>query len=154
MTRQPNPAHLALAELEKRLKVDGKNLTVITQNIDELHRRAGSENLIELHGNLFKTLCTKCQSVDTNHDFPICAALEDRERPEPDAIGSDIPIADLPHCKKENCNGLLRPYVVWFGESVPQETLEKAKQTLESCDLCLVVSSVKHSNFTVCNGSF
>ena len=73
--KHPNPAHLALAEAEKRLKSEGKKLVVITQNIDELHRRAGTENLIELHGSLFRTLCTNCHEITTNNQSPICEAL-------------------------------------------------------------------------------
>ena len=73
--KHPNPAHIAIAEAEKRLKSEGKKLVVITQNIDELHRRAGTENLIELHGSLFRTLCTNCQEVADNRESPICEAL-------------------------------------------------------------------------------
>lgn len=71
-------AHIAIAECEKRLKSEGRRVVVITQNIDELHRKAGSENIIELHGSLFQTKCTKCLNVSPNYDSPICSALKDK----------------------------------------------------------------------------
>ena len=74
-----NPAaHTALAELEKRLKPQGRKVIVITQNIDRLHHRAGSEDVIELHGSLFHTRCTKCGDVRENKDSPIVPALKDK----------------------------------------------------------------------------
>lgn len=57
------------------MKDQGKRVVVITQNVDELHRRAGTENLIELHGSLFKTICIKCWHECSNYDSPICEAL-------------------------------------------------------------------------------
>ncbi len=114
-TKDANEAHKALAEAEKRLANEGRRLVVITQNIDELHRRAGSDNVIELHGTLFKTQCTKCGDIAVNKDSPIVPALKDKGSPDPEVMDSKIPITDLPHCVKCQ-NGLLRPYVVWFGE--------------------------------------
>ena len=61
--------------MKKRLKAEGKKLVVITQNIDELHRRAGTENLIELHGSLFRVICTSCRDLTINNESPICEAL-------------------------------------------------------------------------------
>ena len=114
LTKQPNEAHKALAETEKRLANEGRSLVVITQNIDELHRRAGSDNVIELHGTLFKTQCTKCGDIAVNRESPIVPALKGEGSPDPGVMDSKIPVRDLPHCMK--CAGLLRPYVVWFGE--------------------------------------
>ena len=71
-------AHYAIADCEKRFKSEGKKLTVVTQNIDELHRAAGSVNIIELHGSLFRTRCLKCEEVTENRDSPICKALKDK----------------------------------------------------------------------------
>ena len=68
-------AHKAIAELEHRMTKEGRHVSVITQNIDELHQRAGSLNILELHGSLFKTRCLKCKKVEPNHDRPICEAL-------------------------------------------------------------------------------
>ncbi|MEQ2223608.1 NAD-dependent protein deacylase sirtuin-5A, mitochondrial, partial [Ilyodon furcidens] len=78
LTKNPNPAHLAIAECEERLGQQGRKVTVITQNIDELHRRAGSKNLLEIHGSLFKTRCMMCGHEEANYKSPICAALEGR----------------------------------------------------------------------------
>ncbi|XP_054165334.1 NAD-dependent protein deacylase-like [Oppia nitens] len=138
-TKIPNEAHTALAETEKRLANEGKRLVVITQNIDELHRRAGSDNVIELHGTLFKTQCTKCGDVTVNRNSPIVPALKDKGNPDPNAMDSKIPIKELPHCGK--CNGLLRPYVVWFGEPLDPNVLEAAQTELDKCDLCLVIGT-------------
>ncbi len=70
-----NKAHKAIAEFEHRLANEGRYVSVITQNIDELHQRAGSVNICELHGSLFKTRCLKCKNIEPNHDSPICEAL-------------------------------------------------------------------------------
>ncbi|XP_047528854.1 NAD-dependent protein deacylase-like [Vanessa atalanta] len=137
---QPNAGHIAIAKFEMKYGVE-KKVTVITQNVDGLHERAGTKNLIELHGNLFKTRCTKCKEVLANTDIPICEALANRGAPDANIVGSDIPIKSLPHCKKENCSGLLRPHIIWFGESLEPAILEKAGEAMESCDVCLVVGT-------------
>jgi len=111
------------------------------QNIDGLHKRAGSSNIIELHGNLFKTRCTKCGDVSVNTDSPICEALRDRGAPNQEATSSRIPVSELPKCKKDGCGGLLRPHVVWFGECLDSDVLDAAGKHLEKCDLCLVVGT-------------
>jgi NAD-dependent deacetylase len=105
---QPNPGHLALAALEKRVP----KFTLITQNVDSLHQRAGSQEIIELHGNLARTKC-----------FAENVAVESW----PDT--GDIP----PHCP--NCGGLLRPDVVWFGEMLPVEALHNAMRAARQCDI-------------------
>lgn len=138
-SKHPNPAHIAIAELEKRFKPQGRTVTVITQNIDELHRRAGSANILELHGSLFKTRCTDCEKVLENFDSPICPALKDKGSPSPDASDATIPLAELPTCKK--CGGLLRPHVVWFGESLDTAVTDAASDAMAECDLCLLVGT-------------
>ena len=140
-SKHPNPAYTAIADIEKRFSEEGKQVVVITQNIDGLHKRAGSSNILELHGNLFKVRCTKCHSVEINEDSPICEALRDRGAPEPDAVSARIPVEDLPRCTKAGCGGLLRPHVVWFGESLDGHVLVAADEHLDSCDLCLVVGT-------------
>ena len=67
--------HIALAQTEELLKKEGRRLTIITQNIDGLHQRAGSKDVIELHGSLYKTLCQKCSDIAVNMDSPICPSL-------------------------------------------------------------------------------
>ncbi|XP_059143435.1 NAD-dependent protein deacylase sirtuin-5, mitochondrial-like isoform X2 [Physella acuta] len=140
-SKKPNPAHIAIAECEKRLKEQGRKVVVITQNIDELHKTAGSENILELHGNLFTTRCTKCNDVKKNHDSPICPALAGKGEPNPECQDAKIPVDKLPMCKKDNCKGLLRPHVVWFGEGLDPDVLDQAHQELGACDLCLVVGT-------------
>ena len=140
-SKHPNPAHTAIADIEKRFADEGKKVVVITQNIDGLHKRSGSNNILELHGNLFKVRCIKCRMVVVNNDSPICEALRDRGAPEPDAVSARIPVEDLPRCTKPGCGGLLRPHVVWFGESLDGEVLEAADNHLDNCDLCLVVGT-------------
>jgi len=118
LSKSPNPAHLAIAECAERLKAEGRHLRVITQNIDELHTTAGTKDLLELHGSLFRVRCLECDEVTENRDSPICKALEGRGAPDPDAFAARIPEKDLPRCKKPSCGGLLRPHVVWFGEGL------------------------------------
>ena len=105
---QPNPAHLALAEMEKRLP----HFRLITQNVDGLHQRAGSRNVIELHGNITRT---KCFDEGT-----IISSWRDT---------GEIP----PKCP--NCGGLLRPDVVWFEEPMPEAEMELAMQASTRCDI-------------------
>lgn len=71
-------AHVVLAKYEKLCKQEGRHFDIITQNIDGLHQKAGSQNVLELHGALRKVVCTKCKKVDVNNDSPICEALQDR----------------------------------------------------------------------------
>jgi len=137
-TKQPNSGHLALVEAEKQFEREGRKFSIITQNVDRLHLRAGSRNLIEMHGNLFTTRCTSCGSVEENNDSPICEALRNRGAPD-QTTGSEIPIKDLPSCC--HCQSLLRPQVVWFGEPIGSDVMQKINQELENCDLFLVVGT-------------
>ena len=123
LSKHPNPAHIAIANAEKRFKEQGKRMIVITQNIDELHRKAGTENLLELHGSLFRTLCTNCMDVAVNYDSPICEALRGHGAPDPNAKAASIQVDDLPLCKR--CHGLLRPAVIWFGESLDEDIMNQ-----------------------------
>ncbi|CAG2200598.1 SIR2L5 [Mytilus edulis] len=141
VTKLPNKAHIAIAECEKRLKSQGRRVVVITQNIDELHKRAGSENILEMHGSLFKIRCTKCQDVTANTDSPICPALAGKGAPDFEADEDNIPLDELPRCKKAGCGGLMRPHVVWFGEALDPSILAKAEEELEKCDLCLLIGT-------------
>ena len=139
LTKSFNPAHTALADLEKRLKNEGKEFTLLTQNIDRLHQAAGAQNVVELHGSLFMTRCLSCGVVKENRDSPICVSLKDKGAPDPDAKSASIPIDQLPRCT--GCSGLLRPHVVWFGESLDNEVMQKANSVMDECDLFLVVGT-------------
>ncbi|XP_074063765.1 NAD-dependent protein deacylase sirtuin-5, mitochondrial [Macrotis lagotis] len=141
LKKEPNPAHIAIAECEARLGVQGRRVVVITQNIDELHRRAGTKNLLELHGSLFKTRCISCGNVAENYKSPICPALEGKGAPEPDIQDAQIPFENLPRCEEKGCNGPLRPHVVWFGENLDPNVLDEVNRELDACDLCLVVGT-------------
>jgi len=118
---QPNRAHHAIVELEKM----GKLSSVVTQNVDNLHQKAGnSQHLIyELHGNMQRIVCLKCHKR-----YPMEIAKQDV--PSPDFVLS---------C--ESCNGILKPDVVLFGEMLPQDVLARATQEARSCDLLIVIGS-------------
>ena len=105
---EPNPGHLALVALESKVP----RFTLITQNVDGLHERAGSQNIIELHGNIMRTKC-----------FDNGRLLN--SWPETD----DVP----PRCP--HCGGMLRPDVVWFGESLPYDALATAVANAQACDI-------------------
>ena len=108
----PNQGHKAVAELEKFAKV-----VVLTQNIDGLHQRAGSSEVLELHGSIVKIKCTVC-------DFKDEIMTEFGEIP--------------PLCK---CGNMLRPDVVWFGESLPQDVWQKAIILASQCDLMIIAGT-------------
>ncbi|XP_066862841.1 NAD-dependent protein deacylase sirtuin-5, mitochondrial isoform X1 [Kogia breviceps] len=95
-SKEPNAGHLAIAECEARLGRQGRRVAVITQNIDELHRKAGTKNLLEIHGSLFKTRCTSCGVVAENYKSPICPALSGKGAPEPETQDARIPVEKLP----------------------------------------------------------
>ena len=115
---KPNAAHQALAELEKA----APSLTVITQNIDGLHQTAGSSSVIELHGTSRKFLCQEC-----GMEYSMDQAFEKAEAENP------------PHCTE--CAGILRPAVVFFGESLDPLVLDEAYQEAGRCDFLLAVGS-------------
>jgi NAD-dependent protein deacetylase/lipoamidase len=108
---QPNAGHRALARLESA----GAQFALITQNVDGLHRAAGSRNVIELHGSIWRLRCLDCAREMENREAPL------REIP--------------PRCA---CGGLLRPGVVWFGEALPADAIERAVHAARECDVFLV----------------
>ncbi|KIM80664.1 hypothetical protein PILCRDRAFT_9477 [Piloderma croceum F 1598] len=149
----PNAAHLALAVLSipEHLKVvapSATKFTLVTQNVDGLSARAfreacptgGELPLFEMHGRLFETVCTACKDRMANFDSPICPALGGTEElVEKYTKEPDIPLENLPRCQKPNCNGLLRPGVVWFDE-IPHH-LEEINKIVDEADLALVVGT-------------
>lgn len=112
--KKPNPAHHALVELERRVD----NFWLMTQNVDGLHPSAGTQRLSEIHGNIWKVRCTQCGRVTANRD---------------------VPIAILPECS--TCRGLLRPHIVWFGESLDPEDLQKSFESLQTCEVLLIIGT-------------
>ncbi len=111
---QPNPGHLALVKMEETVP----QLTLITQNVDGLHQRAGSRNIIELHGSIIRTKC-----FDQGHIVTSWAATD------------EVP----PRCPQ--CDSLLRPDVVWFGEGLAYDALSAAISAAQNCDLFLAVGT-------------
>lgn len=118
---KPNPAHIALAELENM----GKLSCVITQNVDELHQKAGNKNVIELHGSLSKAKCVQCEAL-----YNFQEVLEEIRKGL-----IEIP----PRCRI--CNGILKSSGVAFGEPLPRKALKKAQLEALACDVMLVVGS-------------
>jgi len=142
---RPNPCHLALARLESLSVIRG----VITQNVDGLHHAAGSRNVVELHGSLSRVRCMACHATsgrhivqarlhDLNPDF---APGADRPAPDGDAELPDSVHAEfrVPACLR--CGGILKPDVVFFGESVPRARVEEAWRTFEAGTRLLVLGS-------------
>ncbi len=111
---QPNAAHKALVSLEERMP----EFVLLTQNIDGLHQAAGSRAVVELHGNIWWVRCSRC-GVKT----------EDRR----------VPVPYPPLC--EACGAMMRPDVVWFGESLDPYVLQKAYGKMERCDVMLVIGT-------------
>ena len=111
---KPNAGHNALVTLEYATK----QFTLVTQNVDGLHRLAGNTDPVEMHGSLWQVRCTQCGMISENRDTPM-----------------EIP----PRCK--SCHGLLRPNVVWFGEPLDQQLLGNIYQVLEKADAMLVVGT-------------
>ncbi|KAK9700664.1 hypothetical protein K7432_012086 [Basidiobolus ranarum] len=136
LNKTPNIGHLALVRFEKIAAELGKNFTLITQNVDGLHLRAGSKKVIEMHGNLFKTRCTHCQEVRVNYDSPIVESLKGTELLDFD---TNITVKSLPRCSK--CDSLLRPHIVWFGENLEKPNVDKIYKELDRCDLLLVIGT-------------
>lgn len=116
---QPNPAHTALAELEKA----GHLRLIVTQNIDILHQKAGSQHVVEMHGTLATLTCTECFKKSGSEDHLEAFAEH----------------GTIPLCPK--CGGILKPDVILFGEQLPQLAWMEAQREARQCDLMLVVGS-------------
>lgn len=112
---RPNPAHETLAAMERELE----SFTLVTQNVDGLHQAAGSQRVLELHGNIWRLRCTRCDYRTEDHSVPL----------------PNLP----PRCPA--CDALLRPDVVWFGESLPRQVLDAAWRAVVDCQTMLVVGT-------------
>lgn len=122
LAAKPNPAHLAIAELTRLVT----KLTLITQNVDDLHERAGCHGVIHLHGSLHSPRCFACAR-------PYEQLMVQLNEPEE---GRRI---EPPRCR--HCNGKVRPGVVWFGESLPKKAWHEALAAVKDCDLLLSVGT-------------
>jgi len=110
---EPNAGHLAIVEFEKYYE----DVVVITQNVDNLHRRAGSKTIYELHGNIERNFCVKCKKhYDAELDFK----------------------DGIPKC---TCGGLIRPDVVWFGEFLPADQFQLSEKAARKCDIFFIVGT-------------
>lgn len=116
---QPNAAHLALAQMEQ----NGRLSSIVTQNIDLLHHKAGSKTVYEVHGHLREVTCLACHQV-INGELVMPQFLE---------------TGDVPLCP--DCGGVLKPNVILFGELLPLEVLRGAQRAAETCDLLIVAGS-------------
>jgi NAD-dependent deacetylase len=115
---QPNPGHRALAEIERRKTAGGGSFTLVTQNVDGLHDRAGSRNSAKLHGDIWLVRCVGCGAAEENHQVPL----------EP------LP----PRCR---CGALLRPGVVWFGEALPESEWQRALEASSRAEIFMVIGT-------------
>jgi NAD-dependent deacetylase len=118
LAAEPNPGHLAIAKLEQWLNSRGGSLTLLTQNVDRLHQRAGSVNVVELHGSIIEWRCTR---------------TGEKHIPEPVAFSEYPP--------RSACGALLRPDVVWFGEMLPAAAIEAAERAVDECDVFISVGT-------------
>lgn len=116
---KPNPAHVALAQLEEA----GRVRSIVTQNIDILHHKAGSKNVIEMHGTLRTLSCTQCFQQAEAEQY----------------LEAFVKEGELPRCPE--CNGLMKPDVILFGEQLPQRAWYDAQSECRKCDLILVAGS-------------
>jgi NAD-dependent deacetylase len=116
---QPNAAHTALAQLEAA----GHIRTIVTQNIDGLHHKAGSKNVVEMHGTLRTVSCTNCFRQFEANSF----------------LQPYIETGKIPQCL--NCNGILKPDVILFGEQLPQSAWYQAQGAARQCDLMVIAGS-------------
>lgn len=113
-SKGPNPAHHAITSLDENLS----EFLLITQNVDNLHARAGTRRLVELHGNIFRARCLDCGAV--TRDLP-------------------VPLSEIP--PKCTCGGMLRPDIVWFGEALPEKAIRSASEASRNCDLMVVAGT-------------
>jgi NAD-dependent deacetylase len=118
---KPNAAHNTIAEMQNHFE----DVTVVTQNIDNLHRRAGSKKIFELHGNIERNFCVDCKKFYNSID------------PAIDGEGPDFSNG-VPKCE---CGGLIRPDVVWFGEYLPEDQFSGGEKAAMNCDIFFVVGT-------------
>ncbi|MFC2028379.1 NAD-dependent deacetylase [Chloroflexota bacterium] len=119
VTAEPNSAHMAVTELETAGYIN----TIVTQNIDDLHQKSGSKNVVETHGSLSSMTCTKCFHNLSSKPF----------------INPFINKGELPYCPK--CSSILKPDVILFGEQMPYGPWEDALSAVSSCELMIVAGS-------------
>lgn len=117
---QPNPGHKIIAAMESYYP----DFLLVTQNVDDLHERAGSKNMVKIHGDAFSVRCTNCNTRYRSKDMNL-----------PEEFTEET----LPKCAK--CGGLCRPDIVWFGEYVNEDDINRAYDYANTCDLIFVVGT-------------
>ena len=130
---EPNAAHRALAALEPRFE----RFALVTQNVDSLHSRAGSSNVLEIHGNILRARCASgCVTVHRDDAGPLSGEVfagdASADESDPDRVA-------VPRCPQ--CGDLFRPDVVWFGEMLPARAIERAFEHAAACDLFLLIGT-------------
>ncbi|XP_056637983.1 NAD-dependent protein deacylase Sirt4-like [Diorhabda sublineata] len=144
--RQPNAIHFSIKNLEHNLN---KVTSVVTQNVDNLHFKAGSEKVIELHGSAYRVICLQCNSSYNRHYIqeelkklnPSMLESTTMIRPDGDV---DIPLEAVktfkpPFC--EACNGILKPDIIFFGDNVPKTRVEDVRKAVSSSDSLLILGT-------------
>jgi len=142
---QPNAAHVALASLEAMQRTH----LLVTQNVDGLHQRAGSAEVIELHGNIGRVICLQCSATEARETVQVVLREQNPEFVRAVAQTAPDGDADLEHGALDgfsvpecgHCGGMLKPDVVFFGEGIPRTRVEAARDALEEADAMLVVGS-------------
>lgn len=142
----PNDGHLALAELERH----GVVRAVITQNVDDLHRSAGTQNIIDLHGRIAEVICLDCSArtprtalqyrlAELNPGFGERVGTSIETAPDGDAVLADVAGFQIAGCG--SCGGRLKPDVVFFGENVPRERVQAAFDLVDAAGVLLVAGT-------------
>ena len=145
---RPNPAHAAIARLEETALV----AAVVTQNVDGLHQAAGSQQVVELHGSLAEVLCMDCGAREPRHQLqarldlanPWLAEVEAPVQADGDAVLDEWHVRRFRALGCRECDGVLRPDVVFFGEFVPRQRMLRARRLVEAAATLLVVGSSLH----------
>ena len=145
MRARPNAAHQVLAEWER----SGRLLGLITQNVDRLHQRAGHAAVIDLHGRLDQVVCMNCRTVldraevqiwlDAHNDVVDPHVFDLAPDGDADLPRDDFSNVEVPDCS--SCGGILKPHVVFFGDSVPRARVEQSYAWVDGADAVLVVGS-------------
>ncbi|XP_046737786.1 NAD-dependent protein deacylase Sirt4-like [Diprion similis] len=141
----PNSTHKILKNLEDA----GKVSYIVTQNVDNLHFKAGSKNVIELHGTAFRVTCLNCDHKISRYDLQKTLQQYNKDmkaeaqmmRPDGDVELSQDQIENFIVASCDNCGGILKPDIVFFGDNVPRERVDRVKQEVEMADSLLVLGS-------------
>jgi NAD-dependent SIR2 family protein deacetylase len=156
---QPNAGHFALAALQRAGRIE----RLVTQNVDGLHQRAGTDEVIELHGGLDMVVCLNCgtrtaretiqsllKAMNPGLDGASVVALPDGDAELEASVFATFNVPDCPHCA-----GMLKPDVVFFGENVPRARVDQTREALGRADAMLVVGSslMVYSGFRFCEGA-